>query len=203
MRFFALTVALLLLSGFPARADVKVSLKGGKMDIVATKATVKEILDRVASVTGMKVIYDGPVPVKAITKSVPDRTPANAVLGILEGEGINFAVILSQDGTKVETLLVTGPSKARPAPAGPAGMPPAADTGWAVEVDEPPPPPPPPGDPGAPPAPPADAAAAGQATSTPPPITLATPTPYASSPFTPQGAGPILLPPPYGTPAPR
>jgi hypothetical protein len=200
MRPLVLTLALLLAAGAPLQAEVKVALKGGKMDIQANKATVKEILDRVASLTGMKVIYDGPVPAKIITKSVPDRTPADAVLGILEGEGVNFAVILSADGTKVETLLVTGPSKARPAPpsmpAGPDG------SEWAVDADMPPPPPPPPADEGAPPAPPADAAGATPAApSTPTPYP--TPSPQPSSPFTPQGPGPILMPPPFGTPMPR
>jgi hypothetical protein len=201
MRSLASALALVLVSaGTPLSADVKVSLKGGRMDILATKATVREILDRVASVTGMKVIYDGPVPAKIITKSVPDRTPAAAVLSILEGEGVNFAVILSADGTKVETLLVTGPSKARPAPpsvpAGPEG------SEWAVDGDMPPPPPPPPADEGAPPAPPPDAAAASPAApSTPTPFP--TPSPQPSSPFTPQGPGPILMPPPFGTPMPR
>lgn len=202
MRSPAVALALVLLSGPDLRADVKVSLKGGRMDILANKASVKEILDRVATVTGMKVIYDGPVPSKVITKSVPDRTPADAVLGILEGEGINFAVILSQDGTKVETLLVTGPSKARPAPAGPTGLPPGPGGDWAV-VDEPPPPPPPPPDQGVPPAPPEDAAGQPAAATPTAPTPFPTPSPQPSSPFTPQGPGPILLPPPFGTPMPR
>ena len=190
------------LLGTTARADVKVSLKAGRMDILATKATVKEILDRVASVTGMKVIYDGPVPAKTITKSVPNRTPADALLGILEGEGINFAVILNPAGTQVETLLVTGPAKVKPPPAVLAGAPPDADAaGWAVEVDEPPPPPPPPDDASPPPPPPGT----GATVATPPPATLATPTPFPTSPFTPQGAGTVLVPLPGQTvpPPPR
>ena len=193
--------AVLLLAATPLRADVKVALKDGRMGIEAHKASVKEILDRVAGLTGMKVIYDGPLPTRSITKSVPDRTPADAVLGILEGEGINFAVILNPAGTQIETLLVTGPSKARPAPAGPPGIPAPGDAGeWAVEGEQPPPPPPPP-DQGLPPAPPGEEQ---KAAATPLPPTLPTPPPdLAVRPiFGPQGPGPVLLPLPGVTPSP-
>jgi hypothetical protein len=192
MRVLGVVLAIGVWAG-PAQGEVKVSLKAGRMDIVATRATVTEILDRVASVTGMKVIYDGPVPSKMITKSLPNRTPADAILGMLEGEGINFAVILNPAGTQVETLLVTGPSKVKPPPPAPAGAP---NPDWNVEVEEPPAPPPPADQ--APPPPPG-APANAPASFTPPPITLPTPTPFPSSPFTPQGAGPILLPLPGAT----
>jgi hypothetical protein len=191
-----------------ASADVKVRLHDGQMDILATRVSISEILDRIATQTGMKVIYDGPRPQKMLTKSVTNRSPADAVLGILEGEGLNFAVILNPAGTQIETLLVTGPAKVKGAPlrqntgGSPLPVPGQAD-GWSVEVDEPPPPPPPPAPPidnGDAPPPPPDAAGQGQnATPPPTPMTLPSPTPMPSSPFTPQGPGPILLP-PLGTP---
>src|SRR5687767_1154944 len=143
MRILRAALAATLITAPHASAEVKVTLKAGRMDILATKASVQDILDRVASQTGMKVIYDGVLPPKVITKSVTDRTPADAVLGMPEGEGLNFAVILNPAGTQVETLLVTGPSKARPSAGPPMGMPaPVEATEWAVEGAEPPPPPP-------------------------------------------------------------
>jgi hypothetical protein len=198
MRVLVLT-STLMIAAAAASADVKVSLHEGRMDILATRVSIADILDRVARQTGMKIIYDGPRPQKMLTKSVTNRTPADAVLGMLEGEGLNFAVILNAAGTQIETLLVTGPSKAKPAPrtlAAPGA--PGQNDGWSVEIDEPPPPPPP--------VPPVDGAAngepappppngAGQPTNnTPPPMTLPSPTPMPASPFTPQGPGPILLP---------
>jgi hypothetical protein len=188
-----------------AAADVKVTRHGTRMDIAVSKATVAEILDTISKETGMKVIFDGPRPPREITKSVADRTPADAVLGILEGEGLNFAVILNPAGTQIETLLVTGPAPVKPAPAGagPASGSGASQPEWAVDVDVPPPPPPPPGglDDGAVAPPPAgngDAAQAAnaQGTPTPQPPVLPTPTPPPASSFTPTGAGPIIIPTP-------
>lgn len=202
MRLIGLLATVSLLGAPDVHAGVKVALKDGRMGIVADKALVKDILDEVASVTGMKVIYDGPLPGKPITKTVPDRTPADAVLGILEGEGINFAVILNPAGTQIETLLVTGPSKARGGPAPAPGMPPAPEpTDWAVEGVEPPPPPPPP-DQAVPPVPPPGEEQKAEAT--PPPATLPTPPPDLSvrPVFGPQGPGPVLLPLPGVTPTP-
>jgi hypothetical protein len=194
-----------------ARADVRVAVHDGRMDILATRVSIAEILDRVASQTGMKVIYDGPRPQKVITKSVLNWTPANAVLGILEGEGLNYAVILNPASTQVETLLLTGPSKVRPSlaprPADVAPMAPGQADGWSVEVDEPPPPPPP----AAPPTSDGEPAPDGQApaqtgggnnNNNSAPATLPTPPPPPSSPFTPQGPGPVLLQIPGATPMP-
>jgi hypothetical protein len=211
MRQTVFIVLLGLLGTTAARADVKVAMHGTHMDIVATKATVSDILDTVAQKTGMKVIFNGPRPPREITKSIVDRSPADALLGILEGEGLNFAVILNPAGTQVETLLVTGPAPVRPAPATAAsgasteGMPPQPD--WSVDADIPPPPPPPPGaatEDSAPPPPPPSAGGENAAIpkETPVPATLPTPTPYPSSSFTPQGPGPIILPIPGSTPVP-
>jgi hypothetical protein len=54
------------------------------------------------------------------------RTPAEAVYGILEGLGLNYALLMDATGTRVQTLMITGaaapsagppPATSRPAPA--------------------------------------------------------------------------------------
>jgi hypothetical protein len=37
-----------------------------------------------------------------------DRTPLQAVLGVLEGLGLNYALVLDASGTQVETLMIVG-----------------------------------------------------------------------------------------------
>jgi hypothetical protein len=183
--------------GCPAasHADVQVKLRDGRMTIEATNVSIAEILDRVAKNTGMKVIYDGPPPTQNVKVSLTERTPADAVLGILEGRGLNFAVILNTAGTQVQTLLVSTvkthirtrtfvPENGPPELPMPDGAEPPMGFVGSEENAIPAPPPP-------------TIAAPPEATTapaTPVPSTLATPIPPAVSPFTPQGAGPILLP---------
>ena len=80
-----------------------------------------------------------------MTVELRDRTPAEAVLGVLEGLGLNYALVLDATGTEVETLMIVGagaraaaggreraPRSARPARA------PHANRRPDVESDEPP-----------------------------------------------------------------
>jgi len=52
-----------------------------------------------------------------VSVDLKDRTPAEAVLAVLEGQGLAYAVALDRTGTHVQTLLMS--SAANPAPAGP------------------------------------------------------------------------------------
>jgi hypothetical protein len=192
----------LLATAVPAPADVKVKMSAGQMSVQAQNAPIGEILQRIADKTGMKVIWDGPRPQEPVKVTLADRSPLDAVLGVLEGRGINFAVVLDPTGSSVETLfLSTVPVKLRrpPPPPEPQVVPGDAETGM-----EAPPPIPPALDPATAgqerPAPPAPTAA--PAAATPVPITLPTPPPPSVSPFTPQGPGPIILNLPGVTPIP-
>jgi hypothetical protein len=88
-------------------ADVQIKIRDGRMAIEAANASVAEILDRVSKHTGMKVIYDGTPPAQTIKVSLTERSPADAVLGVLEGRGLSFAVIMNPAGTQIQTLLVS------------------------------------------------------------------------------------------------
>jgi hypothetical protein len=96
----------------PAAAEVRVQVAGGSVDLAVTAAPVADVIDRLARQTGMKVVYEGPAPRQLVTLSLKGRTPAQAVLAVLEGQGVNFALVTDATGALVRTLLVTGSATA-------------------------------------------------------------------------------------------
>jgi hypothetical protein len=129
----------LALAASPAGAEVLVRVSGEKVDLTATAAPLADVLDRLARQTGMKVVYEGPAPRQLVTLSLHGRTPAETVLAVFEGLGINYALVADASGTRVQMLMVAGAaaaspsasSGARPAPAvatprRPFGPPPGA-----------------------------------------------------------------------------
>jgi hypothetical protein len=191
MRVTLLAAVLVGAIASAAHGEVQIKVHDGRMAIEAKDASVAEILDRLAKQTGMKVIYDGQPPSQRVKVSLTERSPAEAVLGVLEGRGINFAVILNPAGTYVQTLLVSTVANRVPKARGPVpddGV--SADDTEQMRYEEGVPPPPPPILPAGNPMPPETT----PGTPTAVPITMATPIPPAISPFTPQGSGPVLLP---------
>ena len=93
----------------PAASDTVVHRAGDRVDVRATAAPVAEVLDRLGRETGMKVAYDGAPPRARISVSLSGVTPAQAVLAVLEGQGLNYVLRMDPTATRVETLLmVTG-----------------------------------------------------------------------------------------------
>ena len=122
------TVALVLLALAPAAvaADVVVRVSGGRVDLTATAAPLGDVLDRLARQTGMKVVYEGPAPRPLVTLSIQGRTPAEAVLSVFEGLGVNFVLLSDSTGAAVQTLIVAGASAAAaPASSATPSRPPA------------------------------------------------------------------------------
>ena len=116
-RVAALTTAAVLTASFGA-AQTEVRRTGDKIDVRATAAAVSEVLDRIARETGMKVSYDGAAPRARISMSLTGVTPTQAVLSVLEGQGLNYALRMDPTGVRVETLLlVAGGTAAAVAPA--------------------------------------------------------------------------------------
>jgi hypothetical protein len=114
-----LTVTLLALGLLPAagRADVMIRVSGGQVDLTATAAPLNDILDRLARQTGMKVVYEGATPRQPVTISLRGRSPAETVLALLEGLGLNYALVGDITGTRVQTLILAGSGVASPAAA--------------------------------------------------------------------------------------
>src|SRR5215213_5249686 len=99
MRALLAACGILLTANAGVHADVQVKLRGGRMTVVAQNVPLHAVLDRMASQTGMKIIYDGPPPQQMVKLSLSERTPADALVDVLDGRGINFAVILNPAGT--------------------------------------------------------------------------------------------------------
>jgi hypothetical protein len=101
-------VAFLVALALPGRAEVTVRAAAGGVDITANASPLAEVLDRLAKQTGMKVVYEGPAPRQLVTVSLLGRSPAEAVHDLLEGQGLNYALLGDSAGTGVQTLLMTG-----------------------------------------------------------------------------------------------
>ena len=130
MRLSFLAAALGLLA-CPLQAEVEIQRTGDRVSLSAVSAPVSEILDRLARQTGMKVVYDAQPPRQLITARLDDRTTAEAVVGLMEGLGLNYALVMDVAGTRVDQLLVLGPvgvsapsaAATRPTPAPPRRQP--------------------------------------------------------------------------------
>jgi hypothetical protein len=118
----AAALVVLAFAAAPATAEVVVRVAGTQVDLSATAAPLADVLDRLARQTGMKVVYEGPAPRQLVTLSLHGRTPAETVLALLEGLGLNFALVADASGARVQTLVVAGAaaasSAASSAPAG-------------------------------------------------------------------------------------
>ena len=112
-------LCLIVLATSPVCADVDVSVAGDRVSLRAVSAPVSEILDRLASQTGMRLTYDAPRPRQALTATLENRRPAEAILSVLEGLGLNYALVMDRSGARVEQLLILGTVSAAVAPAAP------------------------------------------------------------------------------------
>jgi len=121
-RALAPALLLWLLAGHAA-AEVRLQARGARLDLTATAAPLTDVLDRLARQVGMKVQYDGPAPRQLVTLTLRDRTPSEAVLAVLEGLGVNFALVWDPSGAQLQTLVIAGWAGTATAAAGPVRPP--------------------------------------------------------------------------------
>ena len=114
----ALIVLLVAAPGVRAAVDVRVSADN-MVDVQATNAPLSEILDGLARQLKIKIVYEGPPPRQLLTVDLKGRTPAEAFLAIVEGQGLAYAFAMDKSGTKVESLLMAGGNNAPTTNAGP------------------------------------------------------------------------------------
>jgi hypothetical protein len=128
MRAAAAATLIAVLAAPSLRAEVDVQYKDGQVSVRASAAPLSEVLDRLARATGMKVVQQGATPSMLLSLSLENRTPAEAVFGVFEGLGLNYAFVLDATGSKIETLILAGASGAKAAPAStsPGPVPPSA-----------------------------------------------------------------------------
>ena len=116
-------LTLVLLAARDLRAGVDVRVTGDRVDVFAQNAPISEILEGLSRQTHIKLVYEGSPPRQLMSVDLKDRTPAEAVLAVLDGQGLAYAVALDRTGTRVQTLLM---SAGAPAPAAPTGPTPRA-----------------------------------------------------------------------------
>ncbi|HEV7501706.1 MAG TPA: hypothetical protein VGQ33_16940, partial [Vicinamibacteria bacterium] len=118
----------------PAGAETEVHRTGDRVDVRATAAPVSEVLDRLGRETGMKVTYDGPPPRARISVTLSGVTPAQAVLSVLEGLGLNYVLQMDATAKRVDTLLMVASGGGSSAPSS-VGRPPAGPRSIEREPD--------------------------------------------------------------------
>ncbi len=107
-----LPLALLLLAASPAWGDVTVTTEGERVSLRAVAAPLHTVLDQLARKTGMKVVYEGAQPRQPVTLTFEGRTVTEAVLAVLEGQGVNFGLRADESGSRVVNLIVAGTATA-------------------------------------------------------------------------------------------
>jgi hypothetical protein len=110
-----LAVSALLAASAQAEVSLRpaTSLPPNRIDVRANGESISEVLDRIARQTGMKVTYEGGTPRARITRQVSGVTPAQAVVGVLDGQGLSYFMELDRTSTQVQTLLVVNSGAAR------------------------------------------------------------------------------------------
>jgi hypothetical protein len=103
-----LVAAIVFLGASAAGAEVMVRVSGDRVDVRATAAPLADVLDRLARQTGMAVVYEAPPPRQLVTIAFEGRSPTEAVLSLLEGQGLNYALVADPTGRRVATLVLSG-----------------------------------------------------------------------------------------------
>jgi hypothetical protein len=134
-----LLAGLALLAVRPAAGEVVVAVNEGRVALTARSAPLSEVLDRLARQTHMQVTYEGAPPRHLVTAALQSATPAQAVLSVLEGLGVSYALQLDDTGSEVQTLLLIA---AKAGASGAAGSPTGVPQPSVGRVPPPPPPPP-------------------------------------------------------------
>jgi hypothetical protein len=100
---------LFVASALPLRAEIDVRVAAGRVDLVATKAPLSEVLKRLGEQTGMKVAFEGVPPAELVTLSFAGRSPVEAVNDLLRERGLNYALSVEASGRVSTLVVVTAP----------------------------------------------------------------------------------------------
>jgi len=131
MHLFRVAGAALLTSvlAAPAMAGVTFSLVDGRVTLVATDATVKQILDEWSRVGGTAFVNAERIaggPISMELHDVPERTALDIVLRAAAGYVASPRAVVAPTQSAFERVLVLSTSAASPAVRGGANVPPAA-----------------------------------------------------------------------------
>ncbi len=126
-------MVLLLLGAASARAEVEVRSAGDRVDVRATASPMTEVLERLSRETGMRIVYEGPRPRQLVSASLEKRTLVEAILELLEGTGLSFALQMDPSGTRCQTLIMVSTAEAASKVAKGASTP-VALPGWIQDT---------------------------------------------------------------------
>jgi hypothetical protein len=108
MRFGAVVMiaagSALLAGSLPAAERVRVN--GQCVDIHAAAVPLADLLQELARRTGVQLAFEGGDPRQTITVDLKCGKPTDALLGVLEGQGLNYVMQMSPDGARAEKLVL-------------------------------------------------------------------------------------------------
>lgn len=106
-------------------AGERVRINGHCVDIHAAAVPLADLLDELARRTGVQLAFEGANPRQTITVDMKCGKPADALLGVLEGQGLNYVLQMSPDGARVERLVLIAHGDQKPTAASGSGPSPA------------------------------------------------------------------------------
>jgi hypothetical protein len=108
VRGLSVLFVLVLAARSSGATGVEVRLSSGRVDLKLPGASLSEVLDRLASELGFKLVREDGAPNPFIPAlEFKHRTPLETVLGVLEGQGLNYAITMDDSGVGVESLVLT------------------------------------------------------------------------------------------------
>jgi hypothetical protein len=97
-----------LLAGERPGGQIDIRQDQGWLTIRAQAAPLEDVLTRVAAVAGSKVVYGGAPPRGLVSAELRRQAPADAVVALLAGQGVDFAMQLDARGRQIETIFIAG-----------------------------------------------------------------------------------------------
>ena len=97
-------------------AEPQIRAVDGLVTIQADKMPLNQILDRLAASSGMKVSYEGTRPSMLVSMTVDGISETEAILRLMEGQGVSYVLATDPTGERVDTLIISGVGAGRPVP---------------------------------------------------------------------------------------
>ena len=120
-RCLPLLATLLVLSGHASAQSVSASYEGGLVSISCSNAPLASVFEKLEEVAGLELILEDAVKNKRLTANLENVPLAMAIQRLLEGNGVNYAVMMDpRDWGRVDKIFVGagggGPARAAPPP---------------------------------------------------------------------------------------
>jgi len=130
-------VSFVLLGGAGDRpGELQVRKEGPTVFVNGSRVALSDVLDRLASATGMTIVYDGPRPRRLVTVHIEGRSEVETVRALLEGQAINYALTLDPSGLHVASLILIADGAQGGAPSGSRPAAPLANLGSEPAPEE-------------------------------------------------------------------